>query len=79
MLATLATGVTDRVAAAALGMTPRTFSRRVRDAMRLLGATSRLQAGYLFARSGWVDGDLMATARQAAAAGAPRPRAKRAP
>lgn len=51
----LASGVTDEVAAARLGWTDRTLRRRLRSAMDKLGATSRLQAGVLAERAGWLD------------------------
>lgn len=48
-LAALVEGDTDEVAARKLGLTRRTFRRRVKDAMDRLGARSRFQAGYLYA------------------------------
>lgn len=50
----LATGLTDEVAASRLGWTRRTFRRRLKGAMDKLGAVSRLQAGYMYASSGWI-------------------------
>ncbi len=55
LLHLLASGVTDEVAAARLGWTDRTLRRRLRSAMDKLGATSRLQAGILAERAGWLD------------------------
>lgn len=54
VLQTLATGVTDEVAAARLGWSPRTLRRRLRSAMDKLGAESRFQAGCVATRGGWV-------------------------
>ncbi|WP_282796566.1 DNA-binding response regulator [Streptomyces sp. CC224B] len=48
VLAALGSGLTDEAAARRLGMSLRTYRRRVADLMAALGATSRFQAG-LFA------------------------------
>jgi hypothetical protein len=45
VLATLAAGLTDEVAARQLGLSLRTYRRRVAELMATLGATSRFQAG----------------------------------
>jgi DNA-binding CsgD family transcriptional regulator len=52
----LVEGLTDDAAAIRLGWSTRTVRRRLQSAMDKLGATSRLQAGYLLARSGWLQG-----------------------
>ncbi len=51
----LATGVTDEVAARQLGLHPRSFQRRLRSGMAKMGASSRFQAGFLFATSDWLE------------------------
>ena len=53
VLAQLATGATDRKAQRGANLSARTFSRKVAELMRLLGATSRFQAGAEAARRGW--------------------------
>ena len=50
----LASGYTDDVAAAKLGLSPRTYSRRVAELLRILGTTTRFQAGVEAARRGWL-------------------------
>ena len=45
-------GDTDEVAARRLGMSRRTFRRRIKQAMDKFEAKSRFQAGYHFASSG---------------------------
>lgn len=50
MLVALADGSKDEAAARRLGMSRRTFRRRVRSAMERLGARSRFQAGLLWAQ-----------------------------
>lgn len=50
----LAAGVTDEAAAARLGLSPRTYSRRVAEVLRLLGAGNRFQAGVEATRRGWL-------------------------
>ncbi|MFI6081379.1 DNA-binding response regulator [Streptomyces sp. NPDC051217] len=47
-------GLTDEAAAARLGMSPRTYSRRVGQLLTALGTTSRFRAGAEAARRGWV-------------------------
>ncbi|MFE0704396.1 DNA-binding response regulator [Streptomyces sp. NPDC058872] len=54
VLDALLSGVTDETAAARLGMSARTYSRRVGDLMAVLGTTSRFRAGAEAARRGWV-------------------------
>ena len=49
----LATGVTDRTASQRLGLSPRTFSRRVSELLVQLHAESRFQAGVEVALRGW--------------------------
>ena len=50
----LASGVTDEVAAARLGLSARTYSRRVAEVLTLLGAGNRFQAGVEATRRGWL-------------------------
>lgn len=52
----LASGMTDAGIARYLGASERTVRRRVSDAMDVLGASSRLQAGMLAERQGWLQG-----------------------
>ncbi|EPH46427.1 DNA-binding response regulator [Streptomyces aurantiacus] len=52
VLAALAAGLTDEAAARRLGMSLRTYRRRVAALMAELGATSRFQAGVLSRRAG---------------------------
>ncbi|MFE3114619.1 helix-turn-helix transcriptional regulator [Streptomyces niveus] len=47
-------GLTDEAAAARLGMSPRTYSRRVGELLTALGTTSRFRAGAEAARRGWL-------------------------
>jgi hypothetical protein len=54
VLACLREGVSDRVGAARLGLSPRTYTRRVNELLKELGATSRFQAGILAAQRGWI-------------------------
>ncbi|MFD5095013.1 helix-turn-helix domain-containing protein [Amycolatopsis thailandensis] len=54
LLALLTTGLPDRSIAKQLGMSYRTFQRRLRDLMTSLGATTRFQAGLQVATRGWV-------------------------
>lgn len=54
VLAELATGATDRKAQRDANLSARTFSRKVAELMKLLGATSRFQAGAEAARRGWI-------------------------
>ncbi|MFE4590175.1 helix-turn-helix transcriptional regulator [Streptomyces laurentii] len=54
VLEALLAGLTDETAAARLGMSPRTYSRRVGELMAALGTTSRFRAGAEAARRGWV-------------------------
>lgn len=55
LMALLARGCTDQDAAAKLGWSRRTLQRNLRRAMHKLGARSRLEAGFLLARSGWLE------------------------
>ena len=55
LLGLLAQGATDEIAADKLGWSRRTLERRLKAAMEKLGAHSRLQAGVLVARAGWLD------------------------
>ncbi|MEV4949725.1 DNA-binding response regulator [Streptomyces sp. NPDC053755] len=54
VLEALLSGLTDEAAAARLGMSPRTYSRRVGELMHALGTTSRFRAGAEAARRGWL-------------------------
>ncbi|GAA2799957.1 helix-turn-helix transcriptional regulator [Streptomyces showdoensis] len=54
VLEALLSGLTDETAATRLGMSPRTYSRRVGELMAALGTTSRFRAGAEAARRGWV-------------------------
>lgn len=54
--ALLAQGLTDEAIGHRLGVSVRTVRRLVAQAMHLLGAQSRFQAGVLAAQHGWVDG-----------------------
>lgn len=54
VLEALLAGQTDEAAAARLGMSSRTYSRRVGELMSALGTTSRFRAGAEAARRGWV-------------------------
>ncbi len=54
LLALLTTGLPDRSIAKQLGMSYRTFQRRLRDLMTGLGASTRFQAGLQVAARGWV-------------------------
>ena len=49
----LVTGMTDEMAARRLGLSRRTFRRRLKALMDKLGARSRFQAGYMLAETGW--------------------------
>jgi DNA-binding NarL/FixJ family response regulator len=53
-LALLCAGVTDNAAARQLGIASRTWSRRIKRVMRILGVTTRFQAGMEAARRGWI-------------------------
>ncbi|MFJ5830057.1 DNA-binding response regulator [Streptomyces sp. NPDC093089] len=53
VLDALLSGLTDEAAAARLGMSTRTYSRRVGELMAALGTTSRFRAGAEAARRGW--------------------------
>ena len=50
----LVTGMTDEMAARRLGLSRRTFRRRLKALMDKLGARSRFQAGFMLADTGWV-------------------------
>jgi DNA-binding CsgD family transcriptional regulator len=52
----LASGLTDAGIARHLGTSERTVRRKVAEAMQVLGASSRLQAGMLAERKGWLAG-----------------------
>ncbi|MFJ5099956.1 DNA-binding response regulator [Streptomyces sp. NPDC088554] len=54
VLEALLAGLTDEAAATRLGMSSRTYSRRVGDLMAALGTTSRFRAGAEAARRGWI-------------------------
>ncbi|MER7662403.1 hypothetical protein [Streptomyces sp. NPDC096193] len=54
VLKALLAGLTDEAAAHRLGMSGRTYSRRVGELMTALGTTSRFRAGAEAARRGWV-------------------------
>lgn len=54
VLEALVSGLTDEAAAARLGMSARTYSRRVGELMAALGTTSRFRAGAEAARRGWL-------------------------
>ncbi|MDQ3982419.1 MAG: helix-turn-helix transcriptional regulator [Actinomycetota bacterium] len=49
----LVTGMTDEMAARRLGLSRRTFRRRLKAVMDKLGARSRFQAGFMLAEAGW--------------------------
>lgn len=55
LLRLMAAGFTDEIVAQKLGLTGRTLRRRLRSAMDKLGASSRLEAGFKLARSGWLE------------------------
>lgn len=50
----IGTGLTDEAAARRVGLSPRTYSRRVGELLELLGARSRFEAGAHAARRGWI-------------------------
>lgn len=54
VLAMLASGLPDDRAAHNASLSPRTYSRRVAELMRVLGVKSRFEAGIEAARRGWV-------------------------
>lgn len=54
LLALLTTGLPDRSIAKQLGLSYRTFQRRLRELMDFLGAQTRFQAGLQAAARGWV-------------------------
>lgn len=54
VVAALASGETDEVAAARLGISSRSYSRRVAELLVLLEVRSRFQAGSAAARRGWI-------------------------
>lgn len=54
VLHAMLTGLTDEAAAARLGMSGRTYSRRVGELLAALGTTSRFRAGAEAARRGWL-------------------------
>ena len=51
----LVTGMTDEMAARRLGLSRRTFRRRLKALMDTLGARSRFQAGFMLAETGWAE------------------------
>lgn len=53
----LAEGLTDEVIAQRLGISKRTYGRRLKDVMRKLGARSRFEAGARAVRTGWLEED----------------------
>ena len=55
LLRLLSRGFTDEVVAQKLGLTGRTLRRRLRSAMDKLEASSRFEAGFKLARSGWLE------------------------
>lgn len=55
LLRLLSKGLTDEVIAQKLGLTGRTLRRRLRSAMDKLEASSRFEAGFKLAQSGWLD------------------------
>jgi hypothetical protein len=54
VLEALLAGLTDETAAARLGISGRTYSRRVGELLAVLGTTSRFRAGAEAARRGWL-------------------------
>ncbi|GAA3862309.1 LuxR family transcriptional regulator [Saccharothrix violaceirubra] len=54
LLGLLTTGMPDRTIAKQLGLSYRTFQRRLHDLMEALGAQTRFQAGLRAAAKGWV-------------------------
>lgn len=54
IVAQLMTGATDVTASQRLGMSPRTFSRRVSELLDYLGVMSRFQAGVAAVNHGWL-------------------------
>lgn len=54
MVTLLARGLTDDAVSRRLGLSKRTYRRRLRSAMNKLGASSRFQAGALAVLKGWV-------------------------
>lgn len=54
ILQQLLTGATDHTASRLLGLSPRTYSRRVSELLEFLGVASRFQAGVEAARRGLV-------------------------
>jgi hypothetical protein len=54
ILPALASGVPDEVAATRLGLSPRTYSRRVAELFTLLDVRNRFQAGAEVNRRGWL-------------------------
>jgi hypothetical protein len=57
VLGQLLTGATDVTASKRLGMSPRTFSRRVSELLEYLGVSTRFQAGVASVDRGWVTTD----------------------
>ena len=54
VLQQLLSGATDHTASRLLGLSPRTYSRRVSELLDYLGVESRFQAGVEAARRGWL-------------------------
>lgn len=54
VLEAMVAGLTDETAATRLGLSSRTYSRRVGEVLTALGTTSRFRAGAEAARRGWI-------------------------
>lgn len=54
VLLQLLSGATDQTASNRLGISPRTYSRRVSELLGHLGVESRFQAGAEVVRRGWI-------------------------
>jgi DNA-binding NarL/FixJ family response regulator len=54
VLACMGDGLPDHAAAARLGLSPRTYTRRVSELLALLDTTNRFHAGAVAARRGWI-------------------------
>lgn len=53
VVASLASGLPDERAAPRAGMSPRTYARRVAELLRLLGVSTRFEAGVEVTKRGW--------------------------
>ncbi len=51
----LAEGLTDEVIAQRIGISKRTYRRRLKNVMRKLGAGSRFEAGARAVQNGWLE------------------------